>query len=61
MDSLKLDEIGRRLDQADAPIHIVECQNCGWTGDEGELLVWEDSFNEVVYCPECNSDNLEDW
>jgi len=36
-----------------------ECQNCGWIGDDDELL--EEIHEGKVYsyvCPECESDDL---
>ena len=40
----------------------IECNECGWVGDTSELvsLTWhlDDPCDK---CPECNSDNIEDF
>ena len=34
----------------------VECTDCGWTGDESDLLPDKDGFKETT-CPQCRKDD----
>lgn len=38
------------------------CNNCGWDGDDMELVRKTDSpdDNDFSYCPDCESDDFDD-
>jgi len=41
----------------------LKCNNCGWEGDSTELirLTINDKDNDFNYCPDCQSDNIENY
>jgi hypothetical protein len=34
----------------------VLCSDCGWTGDESELIELEDEDEDIPQCPVCSED-----
>ena len=33
----------------------VHCQDCRWRGTLGDLLMADDTENEMLYCPSCRN------
>lgn len=40
----------------------IVCNECGWVGDTTNLVSTTSSLNDPCdKCPNCGSDNIEDW
>jgi len=33
---------------------FYECGNCGWRGEQKEMVPWDDSYGSVISCPKCH-------
>jgi Zn finger protein HypA/HybF involved in hydrogenase expression len=51
----------RRLKMEDEK--LMWCKDCGWVGYPSQLVSAADvpDGDERIYCPDCGSDNVEDW